>query len=277
VERSPAARYRHGRFASAVDRAGLLALYDREVRQHPFEGGGYHVDRQGPIVRLIGPSRAFVLYARPSAESAAAAVRSHVEEFRRRKVLLEWKVHGHDPGVGLPALLSAAGFVATEPEQLMVRDLNDAPIPAPAIPGLEVRPLRGEPEIDEVVEVDRAAFGHSDGSAREHALGRLADPTVGLFLARLDGTAVASGRVELPPGRSFAGLFGGGTDPRYRGRGIYRALVAARAQLARDRGFRYLMVEARESTSRPILERLGFQPLTRVVGWELPVEGASTP
>ncbi len=44
-------------------------------------------------------------------------------------------------------------------------------------------------------------------------------------------------------------------------RGIYRALVAERAQRARQRGFRYLQVDASDE-SRPILERLGFIAVT---------------
>ncbi|HTX49603.1 MAG TPA: GNAT family N-acetyltransferase, partial [Caulobacteraceae bacterium] len=59
-----------------------------------------------------------------------------------------------------------------------------------------------------------------------------------------------------------------GAVPDYRGRGAYRALVAARADEARRRGHRFLTVDARE-TSRPILERLGFQPLATVRGWTL--------
>ncbi|MFD4043109.1 GNAT family N-acetyltransferase, partial [Streptomyces sp. NPDC058605] len=58
-----------------------------------------------------------------------------------------------------------------------------------------------------------------------------------------------------------AGLWGGGTVEGWRGRGLYRALVAHRARAAADRGYRYLQVDAM-STSRPILERLGFEPLT---------------
>ena len=46
----------------------------------------------------------------------------------------------------------------------------------------------------------------------------------------------------------------------WRGQGIYRALVARRAQLAAARGFRYLQVDA-SSNSAPILRRLGFQPI----------------
>jgi GNAT superfamily N-acetyltransferase len=47
----------------------------------------------------------------------------------------------------------------------------------------------------------------------------------------------------------------------WRGRGIYRALVAHRARIAAGRGIRYLQVDA-SSQSRPILRRLGFVPLS---------------
>jgi GNAT superfamily N-acetyltransferase len=63
--------------------------------------------------------------------------------------------------------------------------------------------------------------------------------------------------VEFHHGTEFAGLWGGGTLPEWRGRGVFRALVAHRARLAADRGFRYLQVDATPD-SRPILERLGF-------------------
>ncbi len=80
---------------------------------------------------------------------------------------------------------------------------------------------------------------------------------------------MASGGLQLPRGRAFAGLYSGGTVPDYRGRGAYRALVAARAAEALRRGYRYLTVDARE-TSRPILQRLGFQALATIRGWTLP-------
>ena len=65
----------------------------------------------------------------------------------------------------------------------------------------------------------------------------------------------------LRPGTEFAGLWGGSTLSQWRGRGIYRALVAARAQLAVARGVRYLQVDA-SSDSAPILRRLGFRAVT---------------
>jgi GNAT superfamily N-acetyltransferase len=60
---------------------------------------------------------------------------------------------------------------------------------------------------------------------------------------------------------SFARLLGGSTLPQWRGRGIYRALVAVRAQRAAARGVEYLQVEA-SGDSAPILRRLGFRAVT---------------
>ena len=63
------------------------------------------------------------------------------------------------------------------------------------------------------------------------------------------------------PGTDFAGLWGGSTMRAWRGHGIYRALVARRAQLACARGVRYLQVAASDD-SKPILLKLGFHAVT---------------
>jgi hypothetical protein len=78
------------------------------------------------------------------------------------------------------------------------------------------------------------------------------------YVARVDGVAASIGRLYTHPDSAFGGLYGGGTRAAFRGRGLYRALVAARARDALRSGARYLVVDALP-TSRPILERLGFQ------------------
>ena len=123
-------------------------------------------------------------------------------------------------------------------------------------------------DLAEWAEASGAAFDRDDRWRIERYAQRLADPAVGLFFARADGRPVAAARIELPPARSIATLWGGGTLPAYRGRGIYRLLVAARGEEARRRGYRYLTVEAR-STSRPILARVGFVELTEITEWTL--------
>jgi hypothetical protein len=64
--------------------------------------------------------------------------------------------------------------------------------------------------------------------------------------------AVARGRIRAR---------GGATLPEWRRRGIYRATVVYRANLAAGGGFRYLETDASDD-SRPILERLGFLAVT---------------
>ena len=81
------------------------------------------------------------------------------------------------------------------------------------------------------------------------------------YIAYLGSEPVAVGRLYTDADSVFGGLYGGSTREEFRGRGCYRALVAARARDARAFGARYLIVDALP-TSRPILERLGFQWLT---------------
>jgi GNAT superfamily N-acetyltransferase len=60
-----------------------------------------------------------------------------------------------------------------------------------------------------------------------------------------------------------AHLLGGVVLPQHRGSGLYRALVAARLGHARARGISLATTHARESSSAPILERLGFATICR--------------
>jgi GNAT superfamily N-acetyltransferase len=82
-----------------------------------------------------------------------------------------------------------------------------------------------------------------------------------MVVAVADGEPVCAARMEFCPGTGFAGLWGGGTLPAWRGKGIYRALVAHRAREAAAAGYQYLQVDASD-LSRPILERLGFAVLS---------------
>jgi GNAT superfamily N-acetyltransferase len=66
---------------------------------------------------------------------------------------------------------------------------------------------------------------------------------------------------------SFASFWGGSTLREYRKHGYYTALLAARAREARERGYRFLQVDA-SPESRPILEKHGF----RCLGFSTPYE-----
>ena len=109
-----------------------------------------------------------------------------------------------------------------------------------------------------------AAVYGADEDWRSEVLGAelaAAPDRLSVYLAMADGHCVSAGWIRFNPGTVFADLWGGATRPHWRGRGIYRALVAKRAAEAKQRGFRILTVDA-SPESRPILERLGFRALT---------------
>ena len=83
-----------------------------------------------------------------------------------------------------------------------------------------------------------------------------------MFALHIAGFARSSRTLHPPckprPKRSrFAGLWAAVTLPTHRRRGIYSALVAARALEAARRGFDFVMVDARAESSL-ILKHMGF-------------------
>lgn len=96
-----------------------------------------------------------------------------------------------------------------------------------------------------------------------------------ILVAEADDIVVSAAWLVYKPGTDFAGLWGGSTLADWRGRGIYRALVARRAQLAVARGVKYLQVDASDN-SRPILERLGFVAVTTTTPYVWTPSAATT-
>jgi GNAT superfamily N-acetyltransferase len=253
-----------------MDAARILARYDAEIRADPPPEVGVERVWADGVLRTVGAYN-FIGWWTFGADETAQAVARQAAFFRERGV--QWKVFDHDGPPNLTAALSAAGFAEDGPETFLVLDLDETRPAFDPPAGIEVREVTDRAGIDDLVAVSNAAFGREEPWRADQLAGRLADPTQALYVAYERGVAVSSGRLELAPGKAFAGLYGGGTRPDYQGRGVYRALVAARAAEARRRGHRFLTVDARD-TSRPILERIGFQPLTTIRDWVLAPAGA---
>jgi GNAT superfamily N-acetyltransferase len=81
------------------------------------------------------------------------------------------------------------------------------------------------------------------------------------FVAYCDAAPAAA--ASYVPFERSAFLMGGVVLPEYRGRGLYRALVQARMADARARGIGLVTSHAREQTSAPILEKMGFETVCR--------------
>ena len=253
-----------------MDAAAILARFDAEIRADPPAEVGVERKWADGVLRTVGAYN-FIGWWTFGADETAAVVTREAAFFRTKGV--QWKVFDHDGPPNLAAALLAAGFEEDGPETFLVLDTDAVSAAFEAPPGIEVREVKDRAGAADLVAVSEAAFGRDEPWRLEQLVGRLADPTQALFVAYDGGVPVSSGRLELAPGKAFAGLYGGGTRPDYQGRGVYRALVAARAAEARRRGHRYLTVDARE-TSRPILQRIGFQPLTTIRDWTLKGAGS---
>ena len=126
-----------------------------------------------------------------------------------------------------------------------------------------IREAGGAADLARIAALEERIWGEElPGLAEMLAAQRaLAADSLTVYVAEADGEPVCAAWVRFPRGAPYAALYGGATLPEWRGRGIYRALVAIRARLAAERGVRYLLVDASDD-SRPILERLGFVAIT---------------
>lgn len=82
-----------------------------------------------------------------------------------------------------------------------------------------------------------------------------------MFVAYCDGVPAGAASYVAFPRSAF--LVGGVVLERYRGRGLYRALVHARLAHARARGIELATTHASDATSAPILEKLDFETVCR--------------
>jgi hypothetical protein len=252
--------------------AALLAAYDEQLRGEAEVSGAVSWDRSGPLYRGVFSRGGFVSYdsldgvddidALIADTIAFFAAIPQVEEF-------EWKTRGHDHPADLGERLEAAGFVPDEIETVMVGDAAGLAQDIDLPDAVTVRRVDQLPDRDalvtEAAEMQRAVFG--DGPSAEEVIERL-DRLPGLeeywvveAVEDAGRRVISAGRLNFVENSDFAGLWGGATVPEWRGRGVYRALTAARARSTLAAGKRYLHSDC-SAMSRPILERSGLVAVT---------------
>jgi hypothetical protein len=243
----------------------LLHAFDTEVRTTaPEESAGATVDQDGPLFRRTGANGngSFVLYPHLGGlqgEELRALIARQVAFFGERGETFEWKTYAHDAPPELPDLLIEAGFVAQERETVVIgRAALLAATPQPP-DGVRLREVTERADLEKIDELNLAAFGEKFPGMVDYLLSEVKTGTL-VVLAEAGDQAVCSGWLRFGPGR-FASLWGGGTRPEWRGKGVYKALVAHRAQAALAHGHEFLQVDCTED-SRPILERLGMSSVT---------------
>ena len=254
---------------AALDPGELLTAYDTQLRARVPDRlpAGETVERDEPLLRFSGgPGGGWVLYrdlGRIEGTALDELIARQIAAFSERGERFEWKYHGHDLPADLPERLRAAGFVAEPTETIVIATVTDI-ASEPRLPeGVSLREVTDRADFERIAAMERAVWDdeHSwlpDMLDSERAV----DPdALTITVAEAGETVVCAAWIRFERGTQFATLWGGATLPEWRRRGIYRATVAYRANLAVARGFRYLETDASDD-SRPILERLGFVPVT---------------
>jgi hypothetical protein len=182
----------------------------------------------------------------------------HAALRERGRSELSWEVGSHAAPADLVERLEALGLRVTEHQVGMVLDRAPDDLPG----GVEVRRVETDEEWYEAERIAVIAFGEKTMPERAPYE---PDPAKPIYLAYVDGVPVARGSASYS--EHGVTLFGGATLPAARGRGAYRALVAARWEDAVARGTPLLVTQA-SPQSHPILARLGFRELCRITALE---------
>jgi len=232
---------------------------------------------------LIGPELTWCASARPE-PLYNAVVRVRVPEDRAEALVAEvsarhqgvpsrWTLFSHAANPALEAALARAGYAPREVHDVRVTDVQRAPAARGPSSCTVVRATTRAQLLDAWT-VSQRCFGHAvappaaDVLANELAHYTPADARATRFVAyAADGAAIGCGGLTLDRAAGVGFLWAGGTLEGHRGRGVYTALVDARAAHARQAGLTHVGVFAKLDTSSPILGRIGFETLGQMVLW----------
>jgi GNAT superfamily N-acetyltransferase len=255
--------------ASTSDRSDLRARFDDEMRRKVVPPAGLRRERRGPLTWMVGPTADpldhIVVHSQLGAQDAEGVVASEVSRARAQGWGFSWSLYAHDEPGSLREILATHGLHAGSEQTVLTLPSGAPALGATPPPEVAIRRIRSPDDAEGVLAVQEAVWGPSATPwLRRWFAAGLGTPTLGLFVAEARGTAIGAAWTTLVAGRTFAGLYGGTVLPEWRRRGIYRALVAARASAARESGIPHLVCGA-NAHSAPRLERLGFEPIATAV------------
>jgi GNAT superfamily N-acetyltransferase len=246
-----------------VDRVAEAALEAERIRALAVEGGEV-LEVEGLVVALTNlptPELNGVRVA-SAPDDPAAALAATREAFRSR---------GH-PFFGIevelgrhPAVedaIGAAGLRKAEAWPAMVAAIADLP-DVPAAPGVEIRPVVDEADLDAIRAIEVAAFG-ADPAITERFVGprMLREERIRMFTAWSDGRPIGEASAYLVNGT--VAIFGVGVVEAARRQGVGAAITARAARAFGDRAdVAWLQPSA---MAEGLYARLGFRSVS---DWEV--------
>ena len=215
-----------------------------------------------PDLPIPGPNSISWIRCRPGeADEVIAEARATVAQ---RHLAVMWVLDPETQPADFVDHLARHGIGFDSQVDVMVLPI-DAEVSVPKVEGLDMRDALADPVTFRTADdINCEAFrstAASDEARERRRISQLAAGNRRVLLATLDGEPAGTAGISFfPPAGAI--ITGGAVRPKFRGRGIYRGMVAARLQLARRAGVSGLAVWGGDM-SAPILSRLGFQK----VGW----------
>lgn len=251
----------------ANQRDKILGLFDRTVRRQ-CRCIGRQVERLDRVTRVTGPSPSpydnLILWSDLNASNVDQELDKHLAYFDKREHDFGWFVYEHDQPSDLAARLQSRGLKLESQATVVIANPSDLG-EFYSSPGIKVRQLKDPADVSDSLAVSNAVWGMQHHEFVRRWLTDLIRDHPN------ESTVLVAYHDELPIGTSwsthwkgdpFASFFGGTVLPNWRGKGVYRAMVTERAKIAATENIDWCVVDA-GSESFPILQRIGFKPLTQ--------------
>jgi len=249
--------------AISAPRSRSRALLRRDTRVIERPGWYQLVTPSAPGTQLNE-----VVFSQVDSESADRVIEEVIALYRADGHPVKWCVGPWTEPADFGERLTRRGFTSWEVRG-MVAETSLRLAPAEGVTVGEV----GEERLEEFVRVMSRGWSlpaeqvQAELEIHQSAL-RASPSEAAFFAARVADELV--GTTGLLFRGDYGYLVGAQVLPSHRGRGIYRALVAARLATLAARGLTPTVTQAREATSASILEHLGFETVFRSRCYLLP-------
>ena len=213
------------------------------------------------------PYRSIVASARFEARDANRRIGEILGTYEVRGTGCFWWASPIHTPADLGARLAGAGLHLEGTAPAMAMDLADLPRDEPLPEGLEIVGVTDVGLLEEFIRVHTTDPNPNDelvapsssmiDALRLHLPAKLASEPLPLrIVGRIDGQPVATARLSI--GGGVAGLYTVLTLPRFRGRGIGRAMTLAALRTGQELGYRIATLQSTEEGYR-VYRRLGFR------------------
>ena len=247
----------------STEKTFLLNLLDLERRTVIYPGVTRLSD--GKVWRDVSADgkSAEITYSSCSEAEVDRVIEHQIQTAHDEGHELEWKVYGHDRPACLGERLTAAGFEADDREAFMVFPASEEGLARFGTGDADIRRVTDLESLRDYRVVREEVRGRNcDKEIQQYAFLLENHPdTMSIYVAYVDGEPAGCGRIYFHEDSKFAGLCGGNTRERFRKRGLFTQVVAARIREAMGRNVVNICVDALP-TSEPILAKRGFVKLT---------------